>query len=121
MPLYDRLLGRTDAGAQAANKIPVHQFVCILNEVARGARTGGEALTLVSRCAGVALTSPEQTEANTLLTTITSLGTGTLKLARAQEINDVLTLAEQLPGPWPGGSGAATYDRPADVKTRLGV
>lgn len=116
MALYARLLGRDDSGTAVANKIPVHQFVAILAEFARGQRTGTEANALIDRVSGAPLTAPEKTEATTLVGTIT--GTAAAKLARAKEIDDVLMIAEQLPAPY---TGTEPYDLPAQVKTRLGV
>lgn len=112
MALYARLLGRDDTGASTgAGKIPVHQFCNLLGEFARGKITGAQANAAIVEMTGVALDAGEQTEATTLLATIT--GAATAKLARAMEINDVLTLAEN--------SLQQIYPTPAATKTRLGV
>lgn len=116
MALYERLLGRDDLGRDVKAKIPVHQFIAILAEHARGRLSGAQANALIDRISGEPLSAAERTEAQALLATFT--GTGTQKLGRAKEVDDVLCLAEALPGPY---SGTEPYDTPAQVKLRLGV
>lgn len=111
MGLYDRLLGRDDLGARVQGKIAIHSFQALMAEVARGRLTGAQARDLIPSIAkGVPLTASEASEASTLLGTIS--GSGTARLARAKEIDDVLLLGER---------GATGYSTPTEVKTRLGV
>lgn len=110
MPLYERLLGRTDAGDGVNGKIPVHAFSAIMGEVARGRLTNAQAQAQIDGVSGAPLSPAEGQEALTLLGTIT--GTATAKLARAKEIDDVLMLGEL---------SAPLYDTPTEVKARLGV
>ena len=106
MGLYERLMGLDDL----APRVPVHQFTATLAEFGRGAITGAQARAAISAASGAPLTPEEETEATTLLGTVT--GTLAAKLARAKEIDDVLILAHQRTPP---------YNTPALVKTRLGV
>lgn len=110
MALYARLLGRDDAGAGVGDGIPVHSFQAIMAEFARGRLTGAQAQAAITDVSGAPLMPSEVTEAQTLLATVT--GTVPQKLARAKEIDDVLLL---------GQGGAAGYNTPAAVATRLGV
>lgn len=111
MALYDRLLGRDDAGGPVEGKIRLHGFNALLGEVARGRLTNAQARDAVPLLArGVPLTAAEGQEALTPLGTIS--GSATAKLGRAKEIEDVLTLAE---------AGVTQYDTPAEVQARLGV
>lgn len=116
MGLYDRLLGRDDAGnplnvdAGVGGKIPVHAFSAVMGEFARGRITGAQAQSIITEVSGSPLTASEVTEAQTLLGTIN--GAGTAKLARAKEIDDVLMLGE---------SNTALYNTPTEIKARLGV
>lgn len=113
MALYPRLLGFDDAGNPVEAKILLHPFKALLGEVARGELTMGQArdaIPSISR-GGVPLTPAEETEAIALLTSITSLGTATAKLARAQEIDDVLIAGEHR---------TTGYHTPTLVQTRLG-
>lgn len=102
--LYDRIIG------VGGDKIPVHSFVSVLGEFARGRITGAQAQAIVDDITGSPLSPSEVTEAQALLATIT--GTATAKLARAREIDDVLLL---------GKARAPGYDTGAALKTRLGV
>jgi len=110
MALYDRLLGHDDAGVRVEGKIPVHAFQATLAEFGRGSLTGLQAEAVVASVSGLALTTGEKGEAQTLLATVT--GTAVQKLARAKEIDDVLLLAEL---------NATGYETPTQVKARLGV
>lgn len=106
VPLYERLAGGT---SDTDPKIPVHAFVAILAEFARGRMTGAQAQTAINAVSGAPLTANEVTQAQALLATVA--GSATAKLARAKEIDDVLLLAEHRA---PGYSAA-------EVATRLGV
>lgn len=111
MALYERLLGRNDAGERVDGKIRLHGFNAVMGEVARGRLTGAQAnaaIDLLSKAGP--LDASERTEAQTLVASIA--GSATAKLARAKEIEDVLMLAE---------AGVVQYDTPTEVKTRLGV
>jgi glycyl-tRNA synthetase beta subunit len=117
MALYERLLGRDDNGVKVEGKIPIHQFQAVLAERARGMLTTNAAArdvinSIITNRGGQPLSPAEETEAVTLLTTITSLANATAKLARAKEIDDVLML---------GDFGPAGYVTPTQIKARLGV
>lgn len=105
MALYDRLAGTSDA----VPKIPVHSFVAILAEFARGRMTGAQAQAAINAVSGEPLSASEVTQAQALLATV--VGSATAKLARAKEIDDVLLLAESRV---PGYSAA-------EIVVRLGV
>jgi hypothetical protein len=109
LALYDRLLGRDDAGSPVAARIPIHLFSALMGEVARGKVTGAQALQAITDATGTALDAAGQTDAQTLLATIS--GSSTAKLLRAKEIDDVLISAEN----------DVVYPTPSLVKTRLGV
>jgi len=106
MGLYERLMG-LDADNP---RVPVHAFSSTLAEFGRTRFTAVQARAAISFSSGAPLTPAEETEATTLLVTIT--GTAVAKLARCKEIDDVLILASQRTPP---------YTTPALVKTRLGV
>lgn len=112
MALYERLLRRDDSGGRVSvSKIPTHAFQAVMGERARGAlATNVAARDCLNSFISEPLTASEEQEALTLLNTIT--GSGTAKLARAKEIDDVLMLAE---------AKAIGYITPSQVKTRLGV
>lgn len=111
MALYERLLGRNDAGQAIEGKIRLHGFNAVLAEFARGALTGAQANAAIDQLSkGGPLTASERTEAQTLVNSIA--GSATAKLARAKEIDDVLILGE---------FAITQYDTPTEVKTRLGV
>jgi TnpA family transposase len=113
MGLYERLLGRTDAGAASVEgMIPVHPFQALMAEVARGRLTGAQAQTAIETISGMVLTTAERTEAQTLLASIA--GSTIAKLARAKEIDDVLLLATAR-------SNISGYITPTEIRTRLGV
>ena len=115
MGLYERLMGVEDP------RIPVHQFQAAAAEWARGSITGAQANTLIA-ATGAPLTGPEQTEAQALVNTVTSIpitGSATAqadgrarRALRMFEIDQVLMLAELRTAP---------YDTAAAVRTRLGV
>jgi hypothetical protein len=110
--LYERLRGYDDAG-ENVSRIVVGGFCALLNEVARGARTGAQARAAVvdsHMARGIPLTASEESEVTALLATIT--GSATAKLARAQLIADVLFLAELR---------TVGYRTDSEIKTRLGV
>lgn len=115
MALYDRLLGRNDAGQPVLNRIPIHQFQSTIAEWARGRITGAQANAIITALSGAALDAGEVTEATTLVNTVPTGATTANKADRAlrlQEIDHVLLLADaQSPG----------YTTPALVKARLGV
>lgn len=114
MALYERVLGITDAGdTNVPGRIPIHQFVAVMGEFARGRVTGAQAQAIVERVSGSPLTAGEAQEAQTLLGTVT--GSTANKLARAKEIEDVLVIAER------GRGGDPSYGTPSQVKARLGV
>jgi hypothetical protein len=102
--LYERQLGLQDG------KVPTAGFISTLQEFGRTARTAAETQTILTYLAGVPFSATEQQEITDLLGTVT--GGGAAKLARAQEIYDVLQLAEfRAPG----------YDTAPLLRTRLGV
>lgn len=115
MPLYDRLMGRDDAGNLVANKIPIHQFQAAAAEWARGRITGAQANTIIQTVSGAALDAGEQAEAQTLVNTVQPGTTTANKADRAMrwfEIDQILMLADSnVPG----------YDTPTAVKAKLGV
>lgn len=104
MSLYGRLMGLENF------KIPVHQFRATLGEFARGQITGPQAQAAIAQLSGAPLNAGETTEVQTLLATFT--GTLLEKVARADEVDSVLLLAETRTPP---------YDTSAAVQTRLGV
>lgn len=111
MALYDRLLGRDEAGAPVSGKIPVHQFQAVMAERARGVlASNAAARDVINGMLADPLSASEEQEAVALLNTIS--GAVTAKLARAKEIDDVLLLGER---------GASGYALPSQVKARLGV
>ena len=105
MALYDRLMG-----IDSAPRIPIHYFSATMAEFARGRITGAQAQAILDAASGASLSASEIVEVNALLATVT--GSATAKLSRANEIDDVLMLAERQFPP---------YNTPALVKTRLGV
>ena len=107
--LYERIIGRDDSGRVVENRIVPETFAACLSEYARGILTSPQALAVMDSL-GMPLDAGEQTEAQTLLATVT--GTSAQKLARNAEIRDVLFLARLQ---------ALGYSRPSEVKTRLGV
>lgn len=122
MPLYDRLIGFDDAGNPVDNKIGVHAFQSTAAEWARGKLTQAQANAIVTAMTGVGLSASEQSEAQTLVNTVTSIpitGSATAiadgrarRALRVQEIDQVLLLADiRAPG----------YDTPTAVKAKLGV
>ena len=92
-------------------KLPVHQFIGVMNEFARGQITGADAQLAVSQLSGAPLDAAAIAEAQALVATIT--GSATAKLARVVLINDVLLLAED--------GRVDLYTTPARVRTRLGL
>jgi Asp-tRNA(Asn)/Glu-tRNA(Gln) amidotransferase B subunit len=104
MGLYERVLGLEEF------KIPVHAFSALMAEFARSRITGAQAQAGVELTSGAPLTPAEVVEAQALLATIT--GSATARLARAKEIDDVITLAE---------ARVTQYDTAAEIKARLGV
>ena len=111
MALYERLLKRDDAGNSVSGGIPIHGFQAVMGERARGTLTTNiAARDCLNSFISPPLTPSEETEAITLLNTIS--GSTTAKLARAKEIDDVLMLGEHA---------AAGYSTPSAIKTRLGV
>lgn len=93
MALYERLMGLADP------KLPVHQFYSMAHEVVRGKFTGAQAGAIFG------LDANELTEAQTLIGRVTG---GQLT---AEEVHQVLCLAEMRLG----------YMTVAEVKARLGV
>lgn len=112
MALYERLLGRTEAGGPSQDeKIPVHTFQAVMGERARGAlATDVQARNALNSVLSTPLTPGEEQEALALLATIT--GTATARLSRAKEIDDVLLMGE---------AGVSGYTLPSQIETRLGV
>lgn len=128
MALYLRLLGTDPVNP----KIPIHAFQALAAEWARGNLTAAQANTIVGILCQVSnpdgsvtpkpLTAAEQTEAQTLVTTVTSIpitGSATAiadgrarRALRIQEIDQVLLLVD---------TKIAPYDTEAAIKTRLGV
>ncbi len=111
--LIERIMGLNTDGRPT---IPVHQFQAAAAEWGRGQMTGAQAVAMFE------LNSAEQTEAQALVNSITSISvTGTAvqiadgrarRALRMQEIDHVLLLAEQ---------GEAPYTTAAQVRTRLGL
>lgn len=115
MALYDRLLGRNDAGGAVDNKIPVHQFQALASEWQRGRLTGAQASAAIGVLSGAALTTAEQTEVQTLVNTVPTGQTTANQAARAlrlHEIDQILLLGDTL---------VAGYDTPTAIKAKLGV
>jgi hypothetical protein len=115
MALYDRLLGVDDAGQPVTGQIPIHQFQACAAEWAKGRITGAQAQSIITAVSGSALTSAEQTEAQTLIDTVPTGGTTANQAARALrmlEIDQVLLLAD---------AGVPGYSTPTEVKAKLGV
>lgn len=115
MALYDRLLGRDDAGNPVANKIPVHQFQALAAEWQRGRITGAQASAAIQGLSGAALSAGEQTEAQTLVNTVPAGSTTANQVARALrilEIDEIMLLADML---------VAGYDTPTAIRAKLGV
>jgi hypothetical protein len=115
MALYDRLLGKDDAGASVDNRVPVHAFQSVISEWARGRITGPQANAIIEHVSGAPLTVPEQTEAQALVASIPVGTTAANKADRAMrlfEIDQILLLAD---------SAAPGYATPTEVKTKLGV
>jgi hypothetical protein len=106
VPLYSRILG-----VDGVDKIPVHAFVALLGEFARGRLTGAQVQTSLGSVSGSPLAADEVTTAQGLITYVNGGGTAAVKLQRAGEVSDVLLLGE---------SGAA-YTTPAAMATRLGI
>lgn len=111
--LVERLMGVNTDGRR---KVPIHQFQAAAAEWARGRMTAAQAIAMFE------LTAAEQTEAQALVATVTSIAiAGTAvqqadararQALRMQEIDHVLLLAE---------AQVAPYDTPAKVRTRLGL
>ena len=120
MALVERLMG-VDEGVHGS-KIPVHAFSALLREVARGRLTGALAVTELDALlpqddpangrVADPLRAADKTEANALLTSITSAGNGTAQLNRAGLIDDTFLLAER---------GAPAWNTPAKVRAKLGL
>lgn len=110
MALIERLMGLGGEDPTQA-KLPVHQFIAVMNEFARGVITGAEAQAAVDALSGAPLDAAGVAEAQALVATIT--GSATAKLARVVLINDVLLLAED--------GRVDLYTTPARVRTRLGL
>lgn len=122
MALYLRLLGNDPDNP----KIPIHTFQACAAEWARGNITGAQANTAIGLAVSVddpkPLTASEQVEAQTLVSTITSIaisGTAVQQAdARARralrmfEIDQVLMLVDSKLPP---------YNTEAAIKARLGV
>jgi len=115
MPLYDRLLGRDDAGNRVGGKISIHQFQAVCAEWAKGRITGPQAQAIITAISGLALSTEEQAEALALVNTVPVGTTAQLKAERALrilEIDEVLLLADVA---------APGYDTPTAVRAKLGV
>jgi hypothetical protein len=104
MALYERLIG-----LDGHSKIPIHQFMSVMQEYALGNMTGIQARDAFT------LDATDITEATTLLNRLlleSSTNGGIARRVKALELENVLILAEnQIP----------PYDTVAAVKTRLGV
>lgn len=126
MALYQRLLGIDPANP----KLPIHAFQSVCAEWARGKLTGAQANVIIGELCRVddtpggvrPLTAAEQTEAQTLVNTVTSIpvtgSAAAIADGRAQramkvhEIDQVLLLADaRAPG----------YSTEAELKAKLGV
>ena len=68
--LYERLLGKNDAGIEVAGPIGVEFFHALLTEVARGELTGAEALRCIADVTTLPLDAGEVSEAQTLLQSV---------------------------------------------------
>jgi hypothetical protein len=116
MALYDRLIGRDDAGNPVANKIPIHVFQATVGCRRRGnIATDADAQAVILATSGATLLAAELTELQTLLATV-PLGNTTQnqldRLRKLQEIDQILLLADaRAPG----------FDTPTLVKGKLGV
>lgn len=100
MGLYERLMGFEEP------KLPVHQFMGAMQEIAMGNMTGAQGV------AAFGLSAAEATEAQTLQGVVSAPATADGKKLRAVEYERVLMLAEQRIAP---------FNTVALVKTRLGV
>ena len=110
MALVERLMGLGGEDPSQA-KIPVHQFIAIMDEFARGQITGADAQFAISQISGAPLDAAAVAEAQALVASIT--GSNTAKLARVVLISDVLLLAED--------GRVDLYSTPTRVRTRLGI
>lgn len=103
--LYERLIGRTDAGvALESGRIPVHAFVGMMAERARGLISNAQVI------AAFTLSPEDQAELATLVARFTQGGS---RLTR-EELEDVLYIASHK-------AGIAPYTTPSNVRARLGV
>lgn len=102
--LYERLLGRTDAGvALGEGRIPVHAFVGLMAERARGRVTNADVIAMFG------LSTEDQAE---LVTLVGRFTTGGSRLTR-EELEDVLYVGSS--------KLASVYGTPSAVRARLGV
>jgi hypothetical protein len=111
MGLYERLLGIDPVGT----KIPIHTFQAMVSQWAKGGLTLAQARQAVVIVSGVALTSAEEAEVQTLVNSVPTGNTTANQAARAlrmMEIDQVLLLADNHIPP---------YDTPAGIRARLGV
>jgi hypothetical protein len=103
-------------------KVPLHAFQAVLAEWSRGKLTAGQALDQLEAIAPPRLTANEQTEAQAIVTLVTSIpvtGSATAiadgrarRALKITEIADVfLCVDARLPA----------YDTPAEVRAKLGI
>jgi hypothetical protein len=107
--LYERLLGRNDAGARVDRPITPPLLMAVASEYVRG-RLDVAGAQAVLESYHSALDAGELVEMGDLLTTVS--GTQAQQLARLQEIESVLLL---------GRMSAPNYSTPTQIKARLGV
>jgi hypothetical protein len=105
MPLYSRIIG------VGGDKIPVHAFMALLCEFARGNLTGPQVQAALESVSTSPLAGDEVTTAQGILAYVNAGTNATQKVLRALEVNDVLLL----------GEGGAAYTTPEAMATRLGV
>lgn len=124
MALYDRLIGRDENLQSVSNRIPAHLFIAVCGEWVRGKITASQANTIIQSLTGASLTAQDQTDALAIVNLVLSIPVSgsaanqadgraqrALKLA---EIEQVLYMAD-----WRGG--APGYQRPSEVRAKLGL
>lgn len=124
MALFDRLIGRDENLGPVDNRIPAHLFISVCGEWARGKITGAQASSIIQAQTGAPLTAQEQIDAQSVISLVTSISVSGATAAQAMgtaqramklaEIEQVLYMAD-----WRGG--APGYQRPSEVRAKLGL
>lgn len=110
MALVERLMGLTPT--VNGPRIPVHEFQALAAQWSKGNITGAQAQTAVTFVSGQGLNAAEQTEAQAIVNTITSLPAAVDRFARMQNVDQVLLLAS---------SQCPPFDTAAAVRAALGI